>query len=57
MLVTALAPTVGYDKAAAIAHRATADDLPLREAALAEGIDADLFDRIVIPADMTHPHR
>ena len=56
MLVTALAPILGYDKATAIAHRATRDDLPLRDAALAEGVDPELFDRIVIPTDMTHPH-
>ena len=37
MLVTALSPAIGYDKAAEIAHRAHADDLTLREAALALG--------------------
>ncbi|GGF14392.1 class II fumarate hydratase [Williamsia phyllosphaerae] len=53
MLVTALSPVIGYEKAAAIAHRAAADNSTLRTAALATGyIDADDFDRIVDPATM-----
>ena len=56
MLVTALSPAIGYDKAAEIAHRAHADDLTLREAALALGyVTAEEFDRVVDPAAMTHP--
>ena len=48
MLVTALAPTVGYDRAAAIAHEAHVHGTTLREAALASGaIDAETFDRVV----------
>ena len=48
MLVTALAPVIGYDRAARIAHRAHVDGKTLREAALASGwIDADAFDRAV----------
>ena len=48
MLVTALAPTVGYDKAAHIAHEAHVHGTTLREAALASGaIDAETFDRVV----------
>ena len=48
MLVTALAPTVGYDKAAHIAHEAHVNGTTLREAALASGaIDAATFDRVV----------
>jgi fumarate hydratase class II len=53
MLVTALSPVIGYEKAAAIAHRALADDSTLRDAALATGfVDGDEFDRIVDPAKM-----
>jgi fumarate hydratase, class II len=53
MLVTALSPVVGYDKASAIAHRADRSGSTLREAALASGeISADDFDRIVNPANM-----
>ena len=53
MLVTALAPAIGYDAAAAIAKRAHADGTSLREAALASGlVDADMFDRLVRPGDM-----
>ena len=48
MLVTALAPTVGYDRAAQIAHEAHVNGTTLREAALASGaIDAATFDRVV----------
>ncbi|MET8809623.1 class II fumarate hydratase [Streptomyces sp. NPDC004546] len=53
MLVTALSPVIGYDKASAIAHRANDEDTTLREAALASGyISAEDFDRIVRPAAM-----
>jgi fumarate hydratase class II len=53
MLVTALSPVIGYDKASAIAHRADDEDTTLREAALASGyISAEDFDRIVEPAAM-----
>ncbi len=55
MLVTALAPVVGYDEASAIAHHAHADGLTLREAALARGVSAEDFDRIVDPYRMAHP--
>jgi Fumarase C C-terminus len=51
MLVTALSPVIGYDKASAIAHKANDESTTLREAALATGyIDAADFDRIVNPA-------
>ncbi|MBK6851198.1 MAG: class II fumarate hydratase [Burkholderiales bacterium] len=58
MLVTALAPHIGYDRATAIAKRAHAEGLSLREAALAEGdVSADNFDRWVQPAAMVgHDH-
>jgi fumarate hydratase class II len=52
MLVTALSPTIGYDKASAIAHRADREGSTLRGAALAEGVDAATFDHIVDPASM-----
>src|SRR5690606_9643965 len=56
MLVTALAPHIGYDKAAAIAKRAHADGTTLREAALASGfISAADFDRLVRPELMLAP--
>ncbi|MFE7317870.1 class II fumarate hydratase [Streptomyces sp. NPDC057555] len=53
MLVTALSPVIGYDKASAIAHKADDEDTTLRAAALASGyISAKDFDRIVTPATM-----
>jgi fumarate hydratase class II len=53
MLVTALSPVIGYDKASAIAHKANDEGTSLREAALATGyIDAAEFDRVVNPAAM-----
>jgi fumarate hydratase class II len=51
MLVTALAPTIGYDAASAIAHDAMAHDLSLKDAAIKSGrVTAEDFDRIVDPA-------
>ena len=53
MLVTALSPVIGYDKASAIAHKANDEGTTLREAALATGyISAEDFDRIVDPSTM-----
>ena len=53
MLVTALAPAIGYDKAAAIAKTAHEKGLTLREAALESGdVSAEDFDRLVRPEDM-----
>ena len=53
MLVTALAPQIGYDAAAAIAKSAHATGKTLREAALESGaVDAETFDRLVRPQDM-----
>jgi fumarate hydratase class II len=50
MLVTALSPVIGYDKASAIAHAANDRDLTLKQAALASGaIDERRFDEIVDP--------
>jgi fumarate hydratase class II len=54
MLVTALSPVIGYDKASAIAHKANDEGTTLREAALASGyITGPDFDRIANPAAMT----
>jgi fumarate hydratase class II len=53
MLVTALGPVIGYDKASAIAHKANAEGLTLKEAALQSGdIDEQRFDEIVDPRKM-----
>jgi fumarate hydratase class II len=53
MLVTALSPVIGYDKASVIAHKANDEGTTLRQAALATGyIGAADFDRIVVPAAM-----
>ncbi len=58
MLVTALAPVIGYDKAAQIAHHALHHDLSLREAALALGyLTEQEFDRYVRAEDMLGPNR
>ena len=58
MLVTALAPHIGYDKAAAIAHHAHHAGTTLREAALVLGhVSAEQFDRWVRPEQMTGPQR
>jgi fumarate hydratase class II len=56
MLVTALAPKIGYDKAAAIAKAAHKNGTTLREEAVKSGaITAVDFDRIVKPEEMTRP--
>ncbi|MFJ5113399.1 class II fumarate hydratase [Streptomyces sp. NPDC088551] len=55
MLVTALSPEIGYDKAGRIAHKADDEGTTLREAALATGyITAQDFDRIVDPRKMVN---
>ncbi|MGH6855778.1 MAG: class II fumarate hydratase, partial [Aestuariivirga sp.] len=55
MLVTALAPKYGYDRAARIAKAAHKNGTGLREEAIKDGIDAADFDRIVRPEDMIGP--
>jgi len=55
MLVTALAPKYGYDRAAKIAKLAHKHGTTLREEAIKDGIDAEDFDRIVRPEDMIGP--
>jgi fumarate hydratase class II len=58
MLVTALTPHIGYDRAAQVAKHAHAHGLSLREAALAVGgVSADDFDRWVDPSKMLAPGR
>jgi fumarate hydratase class II len=53
MLVTALAPEIGYDNAAKVAKHAHANGLTLREAATGLGlVDGEAFDRLVRPGDM-----
>jgi fumarate hydratase class II len=53
MLVTALSPAIGYDKAAEVAHYALDHDMTLKDAALKlEYITAEEFDHIVDPAKM-----
>ena len=57
MLVTALAPVIGYDKASKIAHYAMDNDLTLKAAALKLGFVSEAeFDRIVDPAKMVRPY-
>ena len=56
MLVTALNPLIGYDKAAEVAKKAHTEGITLREAAVALGyLTPEEFDRAVRPEDMTHP--
>jgi fumarate hydratase, class II len=57
MLVTALAPVIGYDKASKIAHHAMDNDLTLKAAALQLGFVTEVeFDRIVDPGKMVRPY-
>ncbi len=57
MLVTALAPVIGYDKASKIAHHALEHDLTLKDAALQLGfVGAEEFDRVVDPKKMVKPY-
>jgi fumarate hydratase class II len=57
MLVTALAPVIGYDKASKIAHHAMDRDLTLKAAALELGFVSEAeFDRVVDPARMVKPY-
>jgi fumarate hydratase class II len=57
MLVTALAPKIGYDKAAQVAKAAHVNGTTLREEALRLGfVSAAEFDRLIRPEKMTRPH-
>jgi fumarate hydratase class II len=56
MLVTALNPKIGYDKAAKVAKKAYQEDISLREACVTLGfLTGEEFDAIVRPENMTHP--
>ena len=52
MLVTALSPVIGYDKASKIAHQAMDTGSTLKEAALKNGVDEKEYDKIVNPREM-----
>ena len=57
MLVTALSPVIGYDKASKIAHKALDEEKTLKQAALATGwIDEKTFDQVVDPKKMVFPN-
>ena len=57
MLVTALSPVIGYDKASKIAHYAMDNDLTLKAAALKLGFVTEAeFDRVVDPQKMVRPY-
>ncbi len=53
MMVTALSPVIGYDQASVISHYAIDHDLTLKQAALANGVSEELFDRVVNPLALT----
>lgn len=53
MLVTALSPEIGYEKAAKIARHAMHQNTTLKDAALAHGVNEWLYDRMVVPIQMT----
>jgi fumarate hydratase class II len=55
MMVTALSPIIGYDKAAAISYYAIDHDLTLKDAALAKGVSEELYDKVVDPLALTRP--
>jgi fumarate hydratase class II len=56
MLVTALNPHIGYDKAAQVAKNAHKKKISLRESAVELGfLTEEEFDRLVVPEEMTHP--
>lgn len=55
MLVTALAPTIGYDLATKIAHKSVTEAIPLRDAALSLGVSAELYDSTIDPIKLTRP--
>ena len=54
-LVTALVPEIGYDRSADLAKQAHKTGKTLRELALADGVPADVLDRLLDPASMTEP--
>ena len=57
MMVTALSPVIGYHQASVISHYAIDHDLTLKQAALANGVSEELFDRVVDPLALTRADR
>ena len=55
MMVTALSPVIGYDLASKIAHYAIDNNTTLKAAALANGVEEALYDKVVVPINMTRP--
>jgi fumarate hydratase class II len=56
MLVTALNPHIGYDKAAQVAKNAHKKNISLRQSAVELGyLTGEQFDKLVVPEEMTHP--
>ena len=55
MMVTALSPVIGYDKAAAISYFAIDKNLTLKQAAVDKGVREDLFNKVVNPLALTRP--
>ena len=53
MMVTALSPIIGYDKASVISYYAINHDLTLKQAALDNGVSEELYDRVVKPLALT----
>jgi fumarate hydratase class II len=53
MMVTALSPIIGYDKASVISHYAIDHDLTLKQAALDNGVSEELYDKVVHPLALT----
>ncbi len=53
MMVTALSPVIGYDKASVISHYAIDHGLTLKKAALDNGVSEELYDRVVNPLALT----
>jgi fumarate hydratase class II len=53
MMVTALSPVIGYDKASIISHYAIDHGLTLKKAALDNGVSEELYDRVVDPLSLT----
>ena len=52
-MVTALSPIIGYDNASVISYYAINHDLTLKQAALANGVSEELYDRVVDPLALT----
>ena len=57
MLVTALSPEIGYDRAAEVAHKAHVEGTTLKDACLSLGyLTAERFDELLQPLKMAKPH-